>query len=227
MLPAHPPDQVPQDPARFMAALEPLRRDPDSFLAAGSAALEPLLEAWGNRRWAAWSDYLQIAMREALTAPGPILECGSGLSTLLLGCCAQAAHVGLWSLEEQPAWAARIAHLAQQLQLPAITLCPAPLRDYPEGFRWYAPPWERLPQAPFQLIACDGPAARHDPHSRYGLLPVMRPHLAPGAIILLDDGERDGEQAIAARWAATLGCRIERHASPHSEKICLHLRVPQ
>ena len=58
----------------------------------------------------------------------------------------------------------------------------------------------------FSLVICDGPPAR-TPGGRYGLLPVMKSHLRPGCVILLDDVSRLEEREIIARWAEESGAK--------------------
>jgi hypothetical protein len=77
----------------------------------------------------------------------------------------------------------------------------APLKSY-AGYSWYDPPLSRWSRN-FSLVVCDGPPA-DTPGGRYGLAPIMREHLAPGCVILLDDAEREPEREIAQRWSAEL-----------------------
>jgi len=46
--------------------------------------LERLNWAWGSEDWSGEVPYLQSVRREAMLTKGHILECGSGLTTLLL-----------------------------------------------------------------------------------------------------------------------------------------------
>jgi len=47
--------------------------------------LNELIVGWGNEGFAAQVDYLEEVSRHAAKTPGPILECGSGLTTIVLG----------------------------------------------------------------------------------------------------------------------------------------------
>ncbi len=67
------------------------------------------------------------------------------------------------------------------------------------------------------MVVCDGPpGGSKTPGGRYGLLPVMKPHLKPGCIVLLDDTGRAAEKKIIARWAEEMGTsyRIEGVKKP-------------
>src|ERR1700741_4417801 len=63
------------------------------------AVLETFSLGWGNDGYAANIDYLEEVARNAATTDGPILECGSGLTTLLLGMLAGRRGVKVRSLE--------------------------------------------------------------------------------------------------------------------------------
>src|SRR5690349_20751228 len=47
--------------------------------------LSQLISGWGNDGYAANLDYLEEVAKQSLSCDGPILECGSGASTILLG----------------------------------------------------------------------------------------------------------------------------------------------
>jgi hypothetical protein len=186
----------------FWRALRRFRRDPAAAMEPGSRILPDLIYGWGNEEWSALHEYLVACVKEALASDGPILECGSGLTTILVGAVMQQRNGTLWSLEHTPAWADRVARCLARFRIDAVRLCRVPLNDY-AGFTWYDPPMSALPES-FALVICDGPPA-DTPGGRYGLGPVMRERLKRGCVILLDDAEREQEQAIARRWRVELG----------------------
>lgn len=61
-----------------------------------------LVYGWGNESWSAQYEFLAAMLRYCDGAEGPILECGSGLSTVLLGLVAQRRGQIVWSLEHEP-----------------------------------------------------------------------------------------------------------------------------
>src|SRR5437763_528969 len=69
--------------------------------------LVELRAAWDNDGYTADIDYLAEVARLAAVTPGPVLECGSGLTTLLLGALAGRRGVEVWSLEHDVAWRRR------------------------------------------------------------------------------------------------------------------------
>lgn len=194
---------------RLNRAVRRFSADPQAALSPSSDLLPELISAWGNTGWAAGEEYLRASIEHALATRGPTLECGSGLSTLLLGVVAQRCGYQHWALEHMPDWMDRVAGSAAHLGIGAVRLCLAPLRSY-AGFTWYDPPLGDLPRE-FTLVLCDGPPAGTS-GGRYGLAPVMGGWLASGCVILLDDAERAHERAIARRWQAELGARHDYFA---------------
>ncbi|HEY3066294.1 MAG TPA: hypothetical protein VGL09_10925 [Methylomirabilota bacterium] len=163
-----------------------------------AATIARLQRAWGNQGFAARTEYLAAVCALALTTHGPILECGSGATTLLLAALAGRRGVEVWSLEHLPAWRDKVVRAARWIS-PHATVLLAPLRAYGD-FEWYTVPPDGWPR-PFEIVVCDGPPWTTQ-GGRYGLLPVMREHLADGATILLDDAHRPDEQEVLRRWQA-------------------------
>lgn len=159
--------------------------------------LAELLTAWSNDGFAADLDYLEEVARRAASVEGPVLECGSGLTTLLVGMLAGRRGFETWSLEHHPEWHARVGAALKEHNVPRARLALAPLKSY-GGFSWYDPPLAEMPEA-FRLVVCDGPPGT-TPGGRYGLLPVMRERLPAGSLILLDDANRPEEQEALSRW---------------------------
>jgi hypothetical protein len=66
-----------------------------------------LVGAWGNEDYAASPEYLAAIAAAMREMPGPVLECGSGLSTIVLAIEGERYGVDVYALEHDPAWAAR------------------------------------------------------------------------------------------------------------------------
>ncbi|MFG0251393.1 MAG: class I SAM-dependent methyltransferase [Phycisphaerales bacterium JB038] len=199
----------------FRRAMRDYLADPSVALSDGGGLLRRLVYGWGNETFSALGEYLVACLREALQGEGPILECGSGLSTILVGIVAQRTGRQLWTLEHHEGWGERVRAALAVQGVDAVEVCIAPLRAYTEEYSWYDPPLERMPND-FGLVICDGPPG-DTPGGRYGMLPVMRERLAPGCTILLDDAWREYERDIAQRWADELGTdfSIEGEAKPY------------
>jgi predicted O-methyltransferase YrrM len=164
--------------------------------------LQRLIYGWGNERFAARADYLLAISSHAHRTRGPILECGSGLSTVLLGLITRQTGSPVWALEHIEPWAEQVRTWLRRYGVDRVEVCLSELHDY-GSFTWYRPPARLLEQS-FSLVICDGPPG-DTPGGRYGLLPVMRKSLSPGCVILLDDVKRPGERAALSRWSEELG----------------------
>jgi len=199
--------------ATFVIAMREFCRDPRK----GSkdyALLERIRYGWGNEGWSANEEFLSEALQIALDPNSRILECGSGLSTLLMSICAESSHAELTSLEHNPAWRCKLQKLLRRYGANRAVVLSSPLTDYGD-FCWY-----QLPDSPrlhrrFTAVVCDGPPG-DTPGGRYGLLPLLQEWLAPACLILLDDLERQEEQAVAESWTAQFGisCEIVGEAKP-------------
>jgi predicted O-methyltransferase YrrM len=172
----------------------------------GRELLTKLRMGWNNQGWDAKLDYFEEILKRALTTDGPILECGSGLSTLVLGHVAGKRNIETWSLEHNEDWYRRVSGTIKRYRVPGAKLCLSPLREY-DGFNWYGAPLERMP-AKFSLVICDGPPDLAN-GGRYGLLPVLGDRLAPGAVILFDDAREPGQPEVLKRWAAERGVNVQ------------------
>jgi hypothetical protein len=168
--------------------------------------LKRLRVGWDNQGWDAKLDYLQEIVERAVATEGPILECGSGLTTLVLGYLAGKRTVKTWSLEHNAAWHRRVSNAIERYHVPEVNLCFAPLRDY-ATFNWYDPPLADMP-VKFSLVVCDGPPDLAS-GGRYGLLPVLGNRLKPGAVILFDDAREPGQPEVLRRWTTERGVSVE------------------
>ena len=193
------------DAFKFDRAMRRFIADPQTAVRSGSSVLPDLIDGWGNSGWSALDEYLRVGVEHVLQADDAVVECGTGLSTLLFGAVAQQRGVEYWALEHLPEWSEK---LSQQLARYGVSVqvSTRPLRSY-VGFDWYDPPLHEMPPQ-FSLVICDGPPSR-TVGGRYGLVPVMRRRLKPGCIILLDDAEREHEREVAHLWQSELPAAAE------------------
>jgi predicted O-methyltransferase YrrM len=174
-----------------------------------------LVYAWGNEEWSAEPEYLQAVAAAALSERGPVLECGSGLTTLVLGAVAKKTGSSVWTLEHEPRWAERARSAVARFRLP-VRLCVTPLRNF-GSFWWYDVDVSVMPS--FGLVICDGPPSSTK-GGRYGLLPVVGQRLGPGCRILLDDADREGEREVLHRWTTEGNLRCEVHGTDRRFAEC-------
>lgn len=155
-----------------------------------------LLLAWGNIGYSASARYLQQVERIFRESNGPILECGSGATTLLIALLAEKYGREAWTFEHHGHWSRHVSEVLQTLELKQVKICHAPLKSYGE-YEWYEVPAE-LPND-FGMVICDGPPGTIK-GGRYGLFPIMGKYLDPDCRVLLDDTHRKNEQSLIERW---------------------------
>ena len=138
-----------------------------------------------------------------------LLELGSGTSTVVLARLLRQLGGHLTSVEHDELWLERVRRwldiegLADQ-----VTLVHAPLVPSSQALAtssWYDEVVLKdaaLPHAPFDLVLVDGPPAgeERDGTARFPALPFLLPHLAAGALVVLDDAHRPGETEVLRRW---------------------------
>ena len=164
-----------------------------------SKALPGLRTAWGNLGFTADVSYLLAVLDYAEGQRGHFVECGSGLTTVLL---ALIAPDKVWSLEHLEEWQRRVQTRLWLAGTEANVLL-APLTSY-GPFQWYQIP-AALPRE-LRFVVCDGPPGT-TPGGRYGLLPLLGDRLPKGTVILLDDAGRPDEQLVLKRWEKEAGWR--------------------
>lgn len=157
-----------------------------------------------TRGWAASPDFLRLLAQSALdNSPACIVECSSGLSTVVLARALQLHGAGhVYSLEHEPHFAQHTRGLLQTQGLQNwATVCDAPLRDLSlPGWtgKWYD---DVLPKdLSIDMLVIDGPPYFTAALARYPALPVLHGRLSPGARIFLDDADREPERKTLARW---------------------------
>ncbi len=192
-------------------SMDQISADPD--------LLATLVASWGNAAWSADVEYLKTTLLAASQARGPILECGSGLTTILLGHVAPAS-VPLVALEHSEKWAQSVGAYLSRYRIDNARVANVGLRDYGE-FSWYDADPLTPEERGFSLVICDGPPG-DTPGGRYGLLPVMQSHLASGCEVLLDDFHRPSEQETVARWSREFDLQV---LSDGASGVCAHLRL--
>lgn len=177
-------------PLRERHAFRQLRRgvsDPPT-----KVVLEELIDVWGNPGYRAEIGYLTYVAEACAQADGPVLECGTGLTTII---AATYSRSGVWSLEQHAPSARRIRALLRRHGLLA-NVVDAPLVDHGD-YEWYETSIG-LPDK-FAVVICDGPPG-DSKGGRYGLLPAAGHLLRSNVTILLDDAARPGERAVLDRW---------------------------
>jgi hypothetical protein len=159
--------------------------------------LRKLVYGWGNQGFSAQVNYLKTCIKYGLSCQLPVLECGSGLTTVLLGIVLNKSNIELYSLENSAPWAGRVKNALDSLNLHHTYLYEGPLKSY-GNFTWYDVSELDVKQQ-FGLIICDGPPAQTN-GGRYGLVPIMKEFIDKDTIILMDDTIRQDEMSIIKKW---------------------------
>lgn len=181
------------------------------------------------RGWAASPDYLLHLVRYCRTArPQRIVECGSGISTIVLArCCQQQGAGHVTSLDQDARFAAQTREELVRFGLSDwATVIDAPMQTHTlegEEWQWYAK--DAVPSGPFDLVNVDGPVSvfAGKPLARYPAGPLLIAKLDPAGAAFLDDSDRPGEQDVVRRWLATMP-RLEQ-TQLYAEKGCVRLSV--
>ncbi|RIQ20885.1 class I SAM-dependent methyltransferase [Jiangella rhizosphaerae] len=135
-----------------------------------------------------------------------IVECGSGSSTVWLAlACRRAGKGRVVALEHHELYAGRTREALARHGLEDVAeVRVAPLEPVTVGGEkhdWYAAPqWTDL--RGIDLLFVDGPPGSVGPRSRYPAFPLLATALDDGAIVALDDAQRQDEADIAADWLA-------------------------
>lgn len=136
--------------------------------------------------------------------PSSILECGSGLSTVVLTKWAQEHDSQFIALEHDPKYFEKTVGMLQDFGLDKDAVRFAPLvqcTDEKYTFIWYSMDFEKL-ERKFDFVLVDGPPGAV---GRYGALPQLAQHLADSWEVWLDDYERDHEKGVLAAWQKIYG----------------------
>ena len=177
--------------------------------------------------WSAAPDFLHLILEHCLTTrPATILECSSGLTTLVLArCCQLNQHGHVWSLENGAEYVDKTqAELAEFGLMEYATVCHAPLEKKIINnveYLWYAQ--NAIPNKPIDMLVIDGPPGFIQKHSRYPALPILFDKLADNSVVFLDDAAREDEKEIIALWQAQYP-NIE-HEYIAAERGCSVLRL--
>lgn len=165
--------------------------------------------AWGNEAWSADLRYLEEATARVARCTVPILECGTGLTTLLACAVAERNRVPVYSLEQDRQWANVVERALERHRL-VVHVSYAPLVRY-GNFVWYDLTGIDLPRR-FGLVLCDGPAVL-EPWSReiqlqwrVGVLPVLAAKGITTDEVLLDDADEPRAPRLMEHWRREFGC---------------------
>ncbi len=168
--------------------------------------LERIREVWGNPGWTADAGFLLEVASAVRSRPGPVLDCGSGLSTVVCATLAARHGATVWSLEQDRRWYEYMCRVIVALGLDNVRLSYTPLRSYAD-FAWFDLGTIELPPH-FSTVSCDGPAVLRSAFPselyeawRVGVVIVLKDLGISFDEILLDDVAEDRRSAaLIERW---------------------------
>lgn len=158
------------------------------------------------RGWAASPDALAVLLREFRKgSPRIALECGSGMSTLVMALAAKQFNPEsrVIALEHEERFAKETEALLREhgvSDFAEVRLAPLQPLEGLEG----SPLWYDLEAVEdldgIDLLFVDGPPAATGPLARQPALPALWDRLGPEAVILMDDLIRTDEQQVRDIW---------------------------
>ena len=190
------------------------RRLLDRMLAAG-----PPME---SDDWSLTPEALELVLEQVAAGRDRIVECGSGLSTVddrPAAARARRRRRCTRSSTTRAGSSTTRRRIASRDSAASREVIDAPLepgtRPPPSGCPWYAAARARAAAGVGSRPAAGRRAAGRSrsaasARSRYPALPLLAGRLAPGATVILDDAEREGERWVLERWEREHGVRFER-----------------
>lgn len=178
------------------------------------------------RGWAASPDFLLVVANEILRLqPACVLECGSGVSSIVIARCLQINGNGhAYSLEHDLCYAEKTRKLLDDRGLGGLaTVLHAPLGTRRTSTPWYAEDGIPADLDAIEVLIVDGPPSKTAPLARHPALPQMFNRMSPNGIIIMDDANREDEMAIVRRWKSDYPIASEQR--PACEKGCSILQL--
>jgi len=179
-----------------------------------------LQKQWSTERPRISRDYLSHTTRTALDANGPVVECGSGLTTILLGLVAERTGTPVMTFEHDPIHLQRIKAVMETNHIHSVDILHAPLIPYGD-YDWYDVSQVSLPDH-IQLIVCNGPPQQLTSGGRYGMWPLLESHMKPQCKILLDDYQQTSKRLVTEKWSSSTQLQVESFGrlAPFAEITC-------
>lgn len=189
-----------------------------------SAPLAPM------RGWAISPDLSALLVYLiAAERPTTIIEMGSGVSTAIMGLALSQAGTGrLISLEHDPEYAAKTEAMLRVHGIDhLVNVVHAPLVEHEvngQTVLWYDMSAVDL-DGPIDLIVIDGPPKTSGPRARYPALHILKEHIQPGTVIVVDDANRKEEVEMISSWNEEVR-PLSVEFLPH-EKGTAVIRIPE
>jgi hypothetical protein len=185
----------------FIQEIKSIINDPQILLENKNDILQRLVYLWGNEGWSGLSEYLKACLQHADKSGGNILECGSGLSTILMAVIARSKGFKIVSLEHSGKWRKRTSWYLRHFNLNNATILYSPIADRGK-YEWYKIDEHPLPEK-ISLVILDGPPGDIR-GGRTGFFPECKKLLTKGSVILVDDVVRKEEMAMVIEYSGSM-----------------------
>lgn len=160
---------------------------------------ETIVNASGNASYTMPASSLATCYREAKNAQGDILECGTGLSTIVMGLALAGTDHRIYALEHDLAWLRKTTAWLQRYDVTNINLIYAPLFPHENG-DWYGVRADELPSQ-FDIAVIDGPPRWLA--ERTVITDVLDETLAQTRLWIVDDAQDDPIKSFVQETEST------------------------
>ncbi len=172
------------------------------------SVLHPRLPLPSMRGWTILPDAAAIIISNILSRkPNFILECGSGVSTILCGYSLERLNSKgkILSIDHEAYYGSLTAKTMEKhgFSSDMFKIVHAPLithKNDSKPFIWYDTSFLSLLTNPVDLLIVDGPPHKTQYKARYPAMAFLFEKLSDNAVIILDDGSRQDEKAIVEQW---------------------------
>jgi hypothetical protein len=202
----------------FIQEINQIINDPQILLNNQNDILQRLVYLWGNEGWSGLSSYLLACLHHTDKTNGNVLECGSGLSTILMGIIAKSKEVKIVSLENSKKWRNRTNWYLKHFNLSNVSILYTPIVDRGK-YEWYKIEKYSLPER-ISLVILDGPPGDIK-GGRTGFFHECRDSLNKDSVILVDDVIRKDEMNMVIEFSASMDFRysIAEGDKPYASMI--------
>lgn len=185
----------------FIQEIKRIINDPQILLNNQNDILQRLVYLWGNEGWSGLSAYLLVCLHHTDKANGYVLECGSGLSTILMGIIAKSKEVKIISLENSEKWRNRTNWYLKHFNLNNVSILYTPIVER-GNYQWYKIEKNSLPEN-ISLVILDGPPGDIK-GGRTGFFPECKDFLKRDSVILVDDVIRKDELQMVIEFSSSM-----------------------
>lgn len=157
------------------------------------------------RGWAGSPDFLlALADEVSRRKPNVLVECSSGVSTVVAARCVQLNGSGhVYSLEHEPEFASKTRALLDKHGLTEwATVLVSPLQTSRTSTPWYDESVLPGEMGPINMLVVDGPPTSVAPLARAPALPRLQARMASAYVVLADDADRPDELEMVRQWRA-------------------------